>query len=119
MSIDKIPRLTRADLSSIDRAIAYIDIHYMDKISAEHLAGEIMLSKDKIQAGFQKKTGNTVHGYVLLVRIEKAKELLIHTNRPIKAVADAAGFNNDSHFCKVFKKFMAISPVKFRLQGVS
>jgi transcriptional regulator GlxA family with amidase domain len=116
MPIDKLPRLTRADLSCIEQAITYIDAHYMDKISAEHLAIEIMMSKEKIQAGFQKKTGFTLHEYILQVRIEKAKELLIHTNHPVKAIADAAGFNNDSHFCKVFRKFMAISPVKFRFQ---
>ena len=45
MSPDKILRLTRADMYSIEKAIAYIELHYMDKISAEHLAFEVMLSK--------------------------------------------------------------------------
>lgn len=116
MATDKILRLTRADMFCIEKAILYIEAHYMDKLSAEHMALEIMLSKEKIQAGFQKKTGFTLHEYILQVRIEKAKELLINTNHPVKAIADAAGFNNDSHFCKVFRKLTAISPVKYRFQ---
>lgn len=118
MSPDKIHRLTRADMYSIEKAIAYIELHYMDKISAEHLAFEVMLSKGKIQAGFVKRTGSTLHEYLIHVRIGKAKELLVNTNHPIKVVADAAGFINDSHFCKVFRKYNAISPVQYRLQGV-
>lgn len=112
----KILRLTRADMSCIEKAMLYIDVHYRDKISAEHLAIEITLSKEKVQAGFQKKTGCTLHEYILQVRIDKAKDLLVNTNHPVKAVADAAGFNNDSHFCKVFRKLMAISPVQYRLE---
>ena len=116
MSLDKILRLTNADMSCIEKGILYIDSNYMNKISAEHLALEITLSKEKLQAGFQKRTGLTLHEYILVVRIEKAKDLLTNTNHPIKAVADAAGFNNDSHFCKVFRKLTAISPVKYRMQ---
>ena len=51
MSLAKILRLTRADMSCIEKAILYIDAHYKDKISAEHLAIEIMLTKEKLQAG--------------------------------------------------------------------
>jgi AraC-like DNA-binding protein len=102
----------------IEKGILYIDLHYMDKISAEHLSLEITLSKDKVQAGFQKKTGFTLHEYIVRVRIDKARDLLVNTNNPVKAIADAAGFNNDSHFCKVFRKLMAISPVQYRLQEV-
>lgn len=116
MPTDKVSRLTRADMACIEKAMAYIDTRYMDKISAENLALEVMLSKEKIQAGFQKMTGFTLHEYILQVRIGKAKELLINTNHPVKAIADAAGFSNDSHFCKVFRKLTAISPVKFRYQ---
>jgi len=77
---------------------------------------EVGLSKEKLQAGLQYKKGMTLHKYLLQIRLQKAKELLINTNNPIKAIADAAGFVNESHFCKVFKKLNAISPVQYRLQ---
>ena len=108
-------RLTPFDMRCIEQAMDYIDRHYTDKISAECLAMEVGLSKAKIQAGFQRRHDVTLHKYIQQVRILKAKELLIDTNKPVKAVADAAGFPNESHFCKVFKKLCDTSPVKFRL----
>ena len=111
-------RLTPFDMRCIEQAMDYIDRHYTDKISAECLAMEVGLSKAKIQAGFQRRHGVTLHKYIQQVRILKAKELLVDTNKPVKAVADAAGFPNESHFCKVFKKLCDTSPVKFRLMQV-
>ena len=99
----------------IETALTYIDKNYTEKISADALSMEVGLSKEKLQAGLRKRTGNTLHEYILQVRIEKAKDLLANTNNPVKQVADASGFNNDSHFCKVFRKFASISPVQYRL----
>jgi len=116
MRPDKTLRLTPVDLRCIEQAMAYIDKKYAEKISADGLAIEVCLSKAKIQAGFQKRFGMTLHKYIQQVRIRKAKELLIDTNKPVKAVADEAGFPNESHFCKVFKKLTASSPANFRFQ---
>lgn len=115
MRQDNIFRLTPHDLRCITKAITYIDQHFMDKISADQLSLEIGLSKDKLQAGMLLKMGLTLHEYILTIRVEKAKLLLIDTNNPVKSIADTTGFNNDSHFCKVFRKFTSVSPVKYRL----
>jgi YesN/AraC family two-component response regulator len=111
-------RLSPADFQSIDQALAYIDKHYSEKISAEQLSMEVGLGKEKLQAGLRRRTNNTLHKYILQVRLQKAKELLINTNDPVKMVADASGFVNESHFCKVFKKMNAISPVQYRYSEV-
>lgn len=113
---DKQLRLSPYDFKCIDNALQYIDRHYAEKISAENLSMEVGLSKDKLQAGLQCRTGNTLHKYIQLVRLEKAKELLVNTNDPLKSVADASGFVNESHFCKVFKKINMVSPVQYRYQ---
>lgn len=109
-------RLTPAEMRCIDEAIQYIEKRYTEKISADGLSFEFGLSKPKLQLGFRKKTGFTLYKYIQQVRIIKAKELLIDTNYPIKAIADAAGFPNESHFCKVFRKMTMTSPVGFRFQ---
>jgi len=109
-------RLSAADLRAIDQALDYIDKHYTDKISADQLSMEVGLSKEKLQAGLQARKGLTLAKCIQQVRLEKAKELLTNTNNPVKAVADAAGFVNESHFCKVFKKINFISPVQYRFQ---
>ncbi|MBN9383521.1 MAG: helix-turn-helix transcriptional regulator [Chitinophagaceae bacterium] len=109
-------RLSAADLRCIDLAVEYIHKHYTDKISADQLSIEVGLSKEKLQAGIQGRKGQTLARYIQQVRLEKAKELLANTNQPVKAVADAAGFINESHFCKVFRKVNFISPIQYRFQ---
>jgi len=111
-------RLSPTDLRCIDNALQYIDAHYSEKISADGLSIEVGLSKDKLQAGLQCRTGKTLHKYLQQVRLAKARELLVNTNKPLKSVADAAGFVNESHFCKVFKKMHFVSPVQYRYQQV-
>jgi len=115
---DKPLRLSPFDFQCIDNALRYIDKHYADKLSAENLSIEVGLSKEKLQAGLQRRTGKTLHKYIQQVRMEKARELLVNTNDPLKSVADASGFVNESHFCKVFKKMHMVSPVQYRYQQV-
>jgi transcriptional regulator GlxA family with amidase domain len=110
-------RLTLTDMQGVELAIAYIDKNYRSKISAEHLSIEFNLPKEKLQAGFQKRTRLTVHQYIVQIRIEKAKDLLTNTNAPLKSIAFRTGFTDESHLCNVFKKTFAISPVEFRLQN--
>jgi len=108
-------RLSSADLRLIDQALDYINKHYTEKISADQLSIEVGLSKEKLQAGLQIRKGFTLAKYIQQVRLEKARELLINTNDPVKAIADASGFTNESHFCKVFKKNHFISPIQYRM----
>jgi len=112
----KTIRLSSTDLRCIGKALEYIEKYYTEKISAENLSIEVGLSKEKLQAGLQYCTYQTLHKYIRQVRLEKAKQLLVNTNDPVKAVADAAGFVNESHFCKVFKKMHLVSPVQYRYQ---
>lgn len=111
-------RLSLADLRCIDLALQYVNSNYSEKISADALSMEVGLSKDKLQAGLQCRTGKTLHKYIQGVRLAKARELLANTNKPLKSVADASGFANESHFCKVFKKVHFVSPVQYRYQQV-
>jgi transcriptional regulator GlxA family with amidase domain len=115
MRQDNIFRLTPYDFRCVEKAITYINQFYMERISADRLSIEVGLTKDKLQAGMLLKIGLTLHEYILTIRVEKAKLLLIDTNNPVKSIADTTGFNNDSHFCKVFRKFTSVSPVKYRL----
>jgi AraC family transcriptional regulator len=116
-SIKKI-RLTPADMQTVELAIIYVDRNYRSKISAEQLSTEFSLPKEKLQAGFQKRTGLTVHQYMLQTRIEKVKDLLTKTNAPLKLIAYWTGFTHEAHLCNVFKRIAATSPIEFRLQNV-
>ena len=107
-------RLSRYDLTRIDRLLAYIDVHYKNDLSAEQLAVEIEMNIKKLRAGVKKKTGYLLHDYHFRVRVEKAKALLITTHYPLKVIAQAVGFKNESHFCQKFRQYTGMTPHEFR-----
>ena len=109
-------RLSWYELSCIDNAIHYIGKKYSERISADLLAVEVGLNKKKLQAGFKQRTGQTLHEYILSVRVDKSKHLLTCTSLPLKAIAGLTGFKTTSHFCQVFKNIASSTPMEFRLE---
>ena len=63
---------------------------------------------------FKHVTGLTFRDYLNKVRVEDAKRLLISTDYQIMEIAVACGFNDQSYFTKVFKKYTGLSPRNFR-----
>lgn len=116
MRLAGIIQLSRWDMERVNNALAYVEKHYRSPISADYLSLEVNLSKEKLQAGIQRKTGLTLHLHILKVRTDKAKELLRDTDHPVKSIAAATGFKRASHFIDIFKKFHSLTPNQYRLQ---
>ena len=115
MRLKKTIRLMPYERRNIERAIMYIDQNYRDRLSADQLSVECNISKQKLQAGFQEMTGMTVHSYILKVRVEKAKQMLADTDKPVKSIAAAMGFKRPSHFIFTFKEFTSQTPCEYRV----
>ncbi len=110
-------RLSPHDQRSIEKMMQFIDLHYREHLSADQLSLDFNMSKTKIQAGIQAVTGLTLHNYILQVRVEKAKLMLIDTNEPVKSISRAIGFKRPSHFIFTFKGFTSLTPVEYRLRS--
>jgi AraC family transcriptional regulator len=65
---------------------------------------------------FRKTFGCTIGEYVRRLRVEFACRELTNQERPISEIADAAGFFDQSHFTRTFKRFLGITPAEFRKQ---
>ena len=52
--------------------------------------------------------------YILNIRIDHAKEMLLHTTHSISEIAYWCGFENDNYFWKTFRKTAGITPASFR-----
>ncbi|MBK8087714.1 MAG: helix-turn-helix transcriptional regulator [Chitinophagaceae bacterium] len=66
---------------------------------------------------FKTVYGVTIHQYILQQRIEMARQLLIDTDEPIKAIAVNTGFSNEKYFITMFKKKFLITPGVYRRQN--
>ena len=58
-----------------------------------------------------------IRDYIHSVRIDAAKVLLLTTSREIQEISDLLHFGNRSHFDRVFRQHVGVSPAKFREQG--
>jgi len=109
-----IVHLTILDKQRIQQAQTYILTHLEKELNSTILAREVSLSTHKLKAGFKQLNHVTLHQYILSGRMEKAKNLLLNTDLPIKAIASLAGYSNQKYFLTAFKKFYHQTPGSLR-----
>ncbi len=97
---------------SVKRAREYLEALPGENVSLETLAQEAGLSPYYFCRVFRKHTGLTPHGYQLLVRVRFAKRLLMK-GTPIAQAALEAGFFDQPHFTKHFKRIFGVPPSDF------
>jgi len=99
----------------IVQAKLFIDCNYADNIDLDNIADEAYFSKFHFIRLFKKIYGKTPHQYLIVVRIEKAMQLL-RTNQPVSDVCYAVGFESLSSFSGLFKRVVGVTPSAFLTQ---
>jgi len=102
--------------SSFSDVAAFINAHYAEPISIDDLVRLARCSDSQFRRGFRKFFKMTPMNYILLTRINAARELLEHTTRLIADIAQVVGFCDHSHFIRTFKRFRGITPHQYRLK---
>jgi AraC-like DNA-binding protein len=74
------------------------------------LSKEAGMSLSKFKYAFKYVTGQTPYQYHLKYKMDKAKELLIKTDKSVSEIGYICGYSNLSHFSRVFKKFHGLLP---------
>lgn len=98
----------------IRKALAYISEHYGQPLTITDLAEFVGLSPNHFSSLFQKSVGMKFHEYLCRVRVEESKNLLLFSDYSLTDIAIAAGFPDQSYFCKVFKRIVGLPPGQFR-----
>lgn len=92
----------------------YISKNYGSDLSVEMLASIAFLTPDYLSRLFKKSTGKSLSQYIRHYRMDKAQELLIHTNKKIIDIGSMVGYPNYSYFCQSFREYFGTSPEKYR-----
>jgi AraC family transcriptional regulator len=87
---------------------------YAGPLSLSGLAEMVGVHPATLARGFRSRFGSSVGAYVRRVRIERAAQQLGTGDRPLAAIALAAGFSDQSHFCNVFRQLTGMSPSAYR-----
>ena len=78
------------------------------------LASEMCLSTSQLNRRIKAATGLTTTNYVLKVRLNKAKKLLMKSQKPIGEIALDCGFGDFAYFSRSFKKEFVMTPTSFQ-----
>ena len=106
----------RRDRLLVERARQLLLTQPQQTHNAERLAALLHVSARTLHRQLHEQ-GATLQGLKDAVRRERASELLHRTNKPIKQVAEAAGFQNEKSFIRAFRGWTGLTPAEFRRQG--
>lgn len=98
----------------IKRSLLYIYEHFNSPLTLDEVADYVHLHPSYFSSMFKHSTGSSFKEYLNMVRIEESKRLLTNTDFSIIDIAIAVGFEDQSYFSKVFKKYTGLTPKQFR-----
>ena len=94
--------------------IEKLNEEFNEKPSTGELAREVGVHPVHLAAVFRKFHKQTIGEYVQNLRVVYALELLLNGEIPLAEIAVSAGFSDQSHFTRVFKRMRGITPGAFR-----
>lgn len=98
----------------IQRAIRYIEQHYMERCSLQDVASHVFLNHKYFGHLFKRETGEGFVSYVTRIRLEKASLLLNHTDMTVIQIAKSCGYEDPNYFTTVFRKKNGATPNEYR-----
>ena len=108
------PADTSVKYERVTKIARYLNDHYNEKLTLESVAKTFYISPYYLSRTFKAGTGfNFIH-YLNYIRISHAKELLQTTDMSIIHISGKAGYENITHFNRVFKEIEGITPSNYR-----
>lgn len=103
-----------SDEHALQCATDYITCHYPEQITLKTLGKLACMSQTKLKRQFRMHYGMSITEYIQKTRILFATELLQHSDRDIKAIAEQVGYRSHSRFTTLFKRFTGRYPKELR-----
>jgi AraC family transcriptional regulator len=103
----------------VSRAIEYVETHLAEPLRTYHLAKIAGLSEAHFVRSFKAATGVTSHRFVMNRRLNRAVELLSAPDESLADIAITCGFSDQSHFCRIFRRALGVSPGTWRSSCMS
>jgi len=109
-----VPRQGKLDDATVDLIAQFVDAELSGELTLDRLAAVATLSPFHFARAFKATTGLAPHQFVTVRRVDRAKSLLLNTKASVVDVAHAVGLSNVSHFRRVFRGHLGVSPGAIR-----
>lgn len=112
---DTPPLPIKQSETNIKKVKKYIEDNYSDPyLSLSAIADYVYLNASYLSTEFAKKENITISNYITNIRMEKAKQLLLHSEMRISEISTAVGYINSTYFSTSFRKATDYSPSDYR-----
>ncbi|MBQ2705601.1 MAG: helix-turn-helix transcriptional regulator, partial [Agathobacter sp.] len=78
------------------------------------IANALFISRSHLSTRFKQETGMNLTEYIHYIKISEAKHLLKHTDKNLLLISNYLGYSSQSHFTRIFKKMVGMSPIEYR-----
>jgi AraC-like DNA-binding protein len=106
-----------ASLAQISGIVDWVTEHCAEQFAMSDVCARVGMSESKFSRYFRRATGNTFTDFVNRLRINRACQLLMETDRYITNVCYDVGFNNVANFNRRFLQVKGMTPKEFRQQS--
>jgi len=106
-----------AELEQINRLVDRIIVDVAMPLAARDVAAELGMSESGFSRFFRRATGNTFTGFVNRVRVNRACQLLMESDRLVTHICYEVGFNNVANFNRRFLEIKGMTPTEFRREA--
>lgn len=86
-------------------------------LSVPTLAAETGLSQRQLERLFKSYTGRSPNQYYRMLRLDRAREMVTRTTRPMPEIATACGFQSPVHFTRAYKEQFGRPPMRDRVRA--
>jgi len=98
----------------LQKSLVYINHHFREPLMLADVAKTSSFSCNYFSECFHKTMGCTFKGYLIKLRLQFAKSLLMNSKLPVTEISGASGFSSLPHFLRTFKKSFGQSPIEYR-----
>ena len=104
-----------ANYAKIREAVDYIHEHYTDpELKTEELARMVGINPKYFRVLFEQKFQMSPKKYILMLKTERAKELLADERYSVSEIGNLLGYSDVYHFSKAFKQATFLAPSEYR-----
>ncbi|MCI0412596.1 AraC family transcriptional regulator [bacterium] len=98
----------------LKQALDLLQERFSDHLTITEIATTVGIHPVHLTREFRKFHRCTIGDYIRKLRIEQACNALAHSDSSLAQIALSAGFSDHSHFSRIFKRFMRVTPTQYR-----
>jgi LacI family transcriptional regulator len=98
----------------VAEAYKFIRAHAHEPIHVEDVLSRVLVSRRSLELRFKALTRSTLQDEIWRAHVDKARQLIIETDKPMWKIAEESGFRSETVFNVMFKRTTGITPSAYR-----